>query len=87
MEEEIKSVEGEVEISQPIILNLGKQNPKRIKRMMKGKGKLWNEVEGVIDEVGTTLGDELEGKIIVPLILVYRRKPKRRRALRMLGLR
>jgi hypothetical protein len=87
MEEETKTVEAELEISQPIILNLGKQRPKRIKRLMKGQGKLWAEVEGVIDEVGVMLGDELEGKVIVPLVLVYRRKPKRRRALRMLGLR
>lgn len=87
MKEENKSGEQEVEVSQPIILDLGKQTRKRIKRLKKGRGKLWFEVENVIDEVSTTLGDEPGGKIIVPIILVYRRKPKRRRGLRMLGLR
>ena len=87
MKEENKSGEGEVEVSQPIILDLGKQTRKRIKRLKKGRGKLWFEVENVIVEVSTSFSDEPGGKIIVPIILVYRRKPKRSRGLRMLGLR
>jgi len=86
MAEEIESGEQKVEVTQPIILNLGKQRRKRIKALMKGKGKLWFEVENVIEEVGTTLGNELDGKVVVPLILVYRRKPRRRRARRWFGL-
>ena len=79
MEEEIQSGEHEVEITEPIIINMGKQKRKRIKNLMKGRGRLWFEVEGVIEEVNESLGDELEGKAIVPLVLIYRRKPKRKR--------
>ncbi|MFC1936346.1 hypothetical protein ACFLYP_01620 [Chloroflexota bacterium] len=79
MTEENKTGEQKVDVSEPILINLGKQRRKRIKNLMKGKGKLWNEVEDVIDEVSLLLGDELEGKTIVPLILVYRRRPKRKR--------
>lgn len=86
MAEETKSEEQEFEVTEPIIINMGKQRRKRIKRLLSGRGKLWNEVEGVIEEVGTQLGDELEGKTIVPLILVYRRRPRRRRARGMFGI-
>jgi hypothetical protein len=86
MTEEIKSAEQEFEVTEPIIINMGKQKRKRIKRLLSGRGKLWGEVEGVIEEVGTQLGEDLEGKTIVPLILVYRRRPKRRRARGLLGI-
>ena len=85
MAEEIKSEEQEFKVTEPIIINMGKQRPKRIKRLLSGRGKLWSEVEGVIEEVGTQLGDELDGKTIVPLILVYRRRPKRKRARGIFG--
>lgn len=79
MAEENGSEEKKVEITEPIIVNLGKQKRKRIRRLMKGRGKLWGDVESVIDEASTMLGDEMEGKTILPIILVYRRSPKRKR--------
>ncbi|MBC8504093.1 MAG: hypothetical protein H8D34_04510 [Chloroflexi bacterium] len=85
MEDETKSGELEFDVTEPIIIDLGKQKSKRIKRLMKGRGKLWFEVEDVINEVGSMLGDELEGKALVPLVLVYRRKPKGKRARGMFG--
>jgi hypothetical protein len=79
MTEETDAVEKNFEVSEPIIINLGKQKRKRIKELMKGRGRLWFEVQEVIDEVGTMLSEDLDGKTIVPLILVYRRKPRRKR--------
>jgi hypothetical protein len=80
MAKENESEEKKVEITEPIIVNLGKQKRKRIRRLMKGRGKLWSDVDSVIDEASTMLGDELEGKTILPIVLVYRRSPKRKRA-------
>jgi len=85
MAEENKSEELDFEVTEPIIIDLGKQKRKRIKRLMEGRGKLWFEVQDVIDEVGSMLGDELEGKTLVPLVLVYRRRPKQKRARGMFG--
>ena len=85
MAEENQSDEQEFDVTEPIIINMGKQRQKRIKRLLSGRGKLWTEVEGVIDEVGTQLGEELEGKTIVPLVLVYRRRPKRKKARGIFG--
>jgi hypothetical protein len=71
-------VEATVDVTQPIIVDLGKQRPKQIKRLKRGRGKLWAEVVDVIEEVGDQLGDDLEGKTIVPVVMVYRKKTKRK---------
>lgn len=86
MAEEIKPDEQEIEVTEPIIINMGKQRRKRIKRLLAGRGKLWSEVEGVIEEVSAQLGEDLEGKTIVPLVLVYRRRPNRKRARGIFGI-
>lgn len=67
------------EVTQPIFINLGKQSPKRIKALKQGSGKLWEEVADVLKEVKGSLGEEADGKILVPVILVYRKQPRRRR--------
>ena len=70
--------EARVDISQPIIISLGKQKKKHIKRLKRGEGKLWDEVLDVIDEVREQMGDQVEGGTIVPLIMVYKEKDKTR---------
>lgn len=85
MAKETDVVEKKIEVSEPIILNLGKQKRKRIKKLKEGRGKLWVEVQDVIDEVSTMLNDELEGKTIVPLILIYQKKPRRKQSRSMFG--
>ena len=85
MSEDTNGDEKKVDVTEPIFLNLGKQSRKRIKNLKKGRGKLWNEVQDVIDEVSFMLEDDLDGKTIVPLILVYRKKPKNKRARGIFG--
>ncbi len=86
MEEDVRSDEEKVEVTEPIIIDLGKQKRKQIKKLLKGRGKLLSEVESVVVEATSVLGEELEGKVILPLVLVYRKKPKRRRLRGMFGL-
>ena len=85
MSEDTNGDKKKVDVTEPIFLNLGKQSRKRIKNLKKGRGKLWNEVQDVIDEVSFMLEDDLDGKTIVPLILVYRKKPKNKRARGIFG--
>ncbi len=85
MTEEADAVERKIEVSEPIIVNLGKQKRKQIKKLMDGEGKLWVEVQDVIDEVGMMLDEELEDKTIVPLILIYEKKPKRKQQRGLFG--
>ena len=91
MADEIKSEENpfdekDINVTEPIIINLGKQKRKRIKKLMKGRGRLLDEVEDVVDEVSMLLDEELDGKVVVPLILVYEKKPKPQRLRGMFGL-
>lgn len=66
------------EMTQPVIIDLGKQKPKAVKALKEGEGKLWGEVIEVVEEVKDMMGEEAEGKVLIPIVLVYERKPKRR---------
>ena len=66
----------QAEMTQPIIIELGTQKSGNLKDLKKGKGKLWDEVLGVVEETREMLGDEAEGKILVPVIMIYKKKPK-----------
>jgi hypothetical protein len=65
----------------PIILDLGKKKKRSLKALKRGRGPLMSEVEQSLDEVRIGLGDELAGKQLVPVVLVYKRKSKRQRGL------
>ncbi len=86
LEDEARPLDEEetvVEVTNPIIVELGKQRPKRIKGLKRGKGKLMNEVADVLEEVVVNLGDEIDGKTLIPIILVYEKKKKRKQRYRM----
>ncbi len=72
-----------VDVTTPIIVDLGKQRPKRLKALKRGQGKLMSEVADVLEEVVVNLGDEVAGKTLVPVILVYEKKKKGKRRYRM----
>lgn len=67
------------EMTQPVIIDLGKQRSKSIKELKNGEGELWDEVLEVADEVKEMLGAEAEGKILIPVIMLYQEKRRRRR--------
>ncbi len=69
----------EIEVATPVIVDMGKTKAKRIKRLKKGKGPLMDEVVDVLDEVADALGDDLDGTIMVPIVIVYKEKKKRKR--------
>ncbi len=72
-------VETLTEMTQPIIIDLGKQKTKDLKDLKKGGGKLWDEVLDVVDEVKDMLGEEAEGKVLVPVVMICqeKRRPQR----------
>jgi hypothetical protein len=74
---QVIQTEATTQVIQPIIVELGKQRPKDIKRLKRGEGKLWDEVVDVVEEVSAQLGDTANGKTIVPVVLIYRKKEKR----------
>lgn len=68
-----------IEHTAPIILDLGKKKRRALKNLKRGRGRLIDDVEQALDEVNIGLGDEAKGKQIVPIVLIYKRKTKRRR--------
>jgi len=62
----------------PIIVDLGKKKAKAIKALKRGDGRLMDEVDQVISDVGAELGADADKTELVPIVLVYRRKEKRR---------
>jgi len=67
------------EMTQPVIIDLGKQRSKLIKELKNGEGELWDEVLEVADEVKEMLGAEADGKVLIPVIMLYQEKLGRRR--------
>jgi len=67
------------EMTQPIIIDLGKQRSRVLKSLKRGEGRLWDEVLDVVEEVKDLLGADADGKVLVPVILIYRERSRRRR--------
>lgn len=65
----------------PIIVDLGKKKKRALRALERGRGKLVDEVTHVIDDVSMGLGEERSNKLIVPIVVVYRRKNRKRRGL------
>lgn len=66
------------EVMTPVIVNLGKKKKKTIKRLKRGKGPAMDEVLDVIEQVQMTLGEQADGKIILPVVVIYRQKSRSR---------
>ncbi len=65
------------EVTQPIVVDLGKARKKRIRQLKRGRGPLVLEVQDVINEVSASLGEEAAGKQLVPIVVLYRRKQRK----------
>ncbi|WP_146151826.1 hypothetical protein [Ahniella affigens] len=61
----------------PIVIDLGARKKKHIRQLKNGRGAAQDEVARVLESVRTDLAAEAEGKILVPVVIVYRRKRKR----------
>ncbi len=62
---------------QPIVVDLGKKKKKQIKNLKRGRGPLLEDVADVVEKVRASLADQLAGKELVPVVIVYRQKKKR----------
>lgn len=65
-------------VTHPLVVDLGKARPKKVKALMLGQGDLVDEVQEALAQVREGLGAEAEGKRLLPIVLVYKRKRTRR---------
>jgi hypothetical protein len=63
----------------PLIIDLGKVKPKKIKQLKKSTGPLIAEIEDAIDETLERLGKDADGKEILPVVVIVQKKAKKRR--------
>lgn len=65
----------------PVVIDLGKKRRKAIKDFKRGRGKVMDEVQQAVEEARAGLGAAADGKEIVPVVIIYQKKVKRRRTL------
>ena len=61
-----------------IVIDLGRRSKKAIKRLKRGEGRLVHEVNQAVDQVRATLPETDKNKQIIPVVIVYRKKGKRK---------
>lgn len=66
-------------VTAPIIVDMGSQKAKNLKELKRGEGKLWEDVQGVVDQIQEQLGDRIQGQTILPVVILYEKKPTRQR--------
>lgn len=64
-------------ITPPIVVDIGKVSRKKIRRLKKGQGPLLDDVNEAVLQVQEQLGRESNGKEIVPVVILYRKEPKK----------
>lgn len=69
-----ETAQAAAEMAQPIIIDLGKQKPEKLRDLKDGEGELWDEVLEVIQEAKEMLGAEAQGKLLIPLIMIYEKR-------------
>jgi len=60
----------------PVVIDLGKASRRRIKRLKRGRGRLTEEVAETLQQLESSVATPGENRVIVPIIVVYRRKRK-----------
>ena len=63
-------------VQAPVIVDLGKETKKAIRKLKRGTGKLMDEVDDAIDQVRAHLSDADKNKAILPVVVIYQRKRK-----------
>jgi hypothetical protein len=69
---------GDASAITPIVIDLGKKKRKQIRALKRGSGKLMDEVAEVLNQVRGNLGTDVDMKNLVPVVMVYRQKDKKR---------
>lgn len=63
----------------PIVIDMGKLRRKKLKELKKGEGALMLEVGDALNEVRDQLGEAVMGKQLVPVVLIYQKKAKKKK--------
>jgi hypothetical protein len=62
----------------PIVIDLGKKSKKKINALKRGEGTLAEDVRQALAQVREDLGPQSAQKELVPIVVVFKKKTKRR---------
>ena len=57
-----------------LVINLGEVKRKKIKQLRKGTGSLVDEIREAVELASAQLGDEANGKLLVPAVVIYKER-------------
>lgn len=60
----------------PLVVDLGKTRQRTIDALKRGEGTAMDDVHDALEELRSRMGAEADGKILVPVVFVYRKKQK-----------
>ena len=63
----------------PVVLDLGRTKKKLIKALKQGEGPLMEDVSDAVEAIRANLSPELDGKALIPVVIVYEKKSSRKR--------
>lgn len=61
-----------------VVIDLGKVKRKSIRQLKEGQGKILQEVDDVVGMVREELAGELEGREILPVVVLYEKRSKKK---------
>lgn len=65
-------------LNAPVIVDIGRTSRANIRDLKRGRGRLLDDIKEAMDEVSASLGSDADGKHLVPVVLVYRRRARSR---------
>ncbi len=68
----------ELTTSAPLLINMGKVNNKKAKRIKKGRGPVLKHVDEAVQFAAGYLKEDGKEKVMVPVVMLYERKGKKK---------
>lgn len=73
-------------VNAPVIVDAGKASRRKIRDLKQGGGTLMTDVQDALAQVTASLGDQADGKQLIPVVVLIRRKRKGKKRRRGGGL-
>lgn len=72
-------------VNAPVIVDAGRASRRKVRDLKQGCGPLINDVNDAVAQVTSSLGDQADGKQLVPVVVLIRKKRRGKRRGRRRG--
>lgn len=63
----------------PLVVNLGKVKRKTARKLKAGDESVAEQIQESLQQALKDSGQDMEGKVVLPVVLLFERKPKKKR--------